>query len=123
MLRRRGLPSVQGALDEVALGATVAQAGIDLFQALPEGLVVHIADDGGQLRVQFLREGNNLTGPGDSLYTSADYASKNCEYIEEISHRLIGREATSMKAVITSNARLRTTVTTSTCFGERSTKR
>ena len=67
VLRRRARPSVQGALDKVPLRATVAQEDIDLFQAPPEGQLVHIADKGGQWRAQFLWKGKDLTGHSASL--------------------------------------------------------
>ena len=76
LLRWRSRPSVQGALDKVPLRATRAQAAIDLLQAPLESQVVHIADDGRQLRAQFLGKGNALTGHSASLYPSLQYVSK-----------------------------------------------
>ena len=54
------IPLFQGALHEIRFGPAAAQEGIDLFQVLPEGRVIDVADDGGQLGAKVLREGNYL---------------------------------------------------------------
>ena len=65
--RRCHVPSGQSASHKLLLHATVAQKGIDLFQALAQSEVVNVPDDGGKLRAKFLRERNNLAKHEASL--------------------------------------------------------
>ena len=54
-------PVGQGALDKVGFHTALAQKGIDFLQPVAQTQVVHVADDGGQLRTKFLRERKNLS--------------------------------------------------------------
>src|SRR5439155_16063416 len=55
----RPLPVGQGPLDKVLLHATFAQKRIDLLQALAQGQVVNVPDNGRQFGAKLLREWNN----------------------------------------------------------------
>ena len=65
--RPRTRPACQSTLDKVPLRSAVAQKSIDLFQALAQGEVVNVPDNGGQLGAKLLGERNNLAGHEASL--------------------------------------------------------
>jgi alpha-tubulin suppressor-like RCC1 family protein len=60
-------PACQSALHKVPLRSAVAQKHIDLFQALTQGEVVNVPDNGGQLGAKLLGERNNLAGHDASV--------------------------------------------------------
>jgi len=51
-----GVPLFQGAAHELPLHAAGLQKGVHLFQSLPQGQVVHVADDGGERGAELLRK-------------------------------------------------------------------
>jgi hypothetical protein len=56
---REPLPAGQGALDKVPLHAAIAQKSVDLFQALAQGQIVNVPDNGRQPWAKLLGERND----------------------------------------------------------------
>jgi hypothetical protein len=53
-------PGLQRGSDEVLLQATLTEDGVDVGEALVEGQIVDVADDGGQSGPKFFRERKDL---------------------------------------------------------------
>jgi hypothetical protein len=57
-------PGLQTGGDEVSLEPTLTEDSVDVGEALVEGQIVDVTDDGGQSRPKFFREWKDLCGHG-----------------------------------------------------------
>lgn len=60
-------PAIERTLEKIAFDTALAQERIQLMKALAEGVVVDVADDGGQSGPKFFRKGKDLAGHKGSL--------------------------------------------------------